>query len=156
MEQLIWSVIIIAFIIYTALKNRAKNRPDTNINRTSDINHKARDEDDKLGRYMEELLGIERSETKQRIAIEREIQEPLEERSTPREEPEAKRRLSHLESPLLKEHRVELEPILPEKRETLHAKFPWSNLSWKDLTNAIVLSEIIGPPISKRKSHRLF
>ncbi len=156
MEQLIWSIIIIAFIIYTALKNRARNRPDTNIDRVPDVEHKAREEDDKLGRYMEELLGIERPETKQQIAIEREIQEPLEERITPGGEPEAKRRLSHLESPLLKEHRVKLKPLLPEEGEIPHAKFPWNNLSGKDLTNAIVLSEIIGPPISKRKSHRLF
>ena len=156
MEQLVWSLIIIVFIIYTALKNRARNRPDTNIDRASDVKHKARDEDDKLGRYMEDLLGIERPETKQQIAIEREIQEPLKERITPREEPEAKRRLSHLESPLIKEHRVKLKSTLPQERETHHAKFPWSNLSGKDLTNAIVLSEIIGPPISKRKSHRLF
>ena len=153
MEQLIWSIIIIAFIIFTALKNRARNRLDTNIDRTSDVEHKARDEDDKLGRYMEELLGIERPETKQQTAIEREIQEPPEEKITPREEPEAKIRLSHLESPL---HGERQKPPLPKKRETRHAKFPWSNLSGKDLKNAIVLSEIIGPPISKRKSHRLF
>ncbi len=156
MEQLIWSVIIVAFIIYTALKNRARNRPDTNKSRTSDVEHKGGDGDDRLGRYMEELLGIERPETEPRIEIEREILEPLEERITPREEPEAKERVVHFDSPLLKEHRMKQKPPLPEERETRHAKFPWNNLSGKDLTNAIVLSEIIGPPISKRKSHRLF
>ena len=40
MEQLVWSLIIIVFIIYTALKNRARNRPDTNIDRASDVKHK--------------------------------------------------------------------------------------------------------------------
>ncbi len=156
MEQLIWSLIIIAFIIYTALKNRARNRPDTNIDRASDVEHKARDEDDRLGKYMEKLLGIERPETKQQIEIEQEIQKPLKERITPREEPEAKERVGHFESPLLKEHRVKRKPPLPEEREIHHAKFPWGNLSRKDLPGAIILSEIIGPPISKRKSHRLF
>ncbi|MBC8551938.1 MAG: hypothetical protein H8D23_20000 [Candidatus Brocadiales bacterium] len=153
MEQLIWSVIIMAFIIYTALKNRARNRRDSNIDRASDVDHKARDEDDKLGRYMEELLGIERPDTKQQIEIEREIQKPLKERITPRKESEAKKRVGHFETPL---HRVKQKPPSPQEREIHHAKFPWSNLSGKDLTNAIVLSEIIGPPISKRKSHRLF
>ena len=40
MEQLVWAIIIIVFIIYTALKNRARNRPDTNIDRTADTNRK--------------------------------------------------------------------------------------------------------------------
>jgi hypothetical protein len=156
MEQLVWSLIIIVFIIYTALKNRARNRPDTNIDRASDVEHKAGNKDNKLGRYMEELLGIERSDTKQQIEIEREIQKPLKERITPRKESEAKKRVGHFESPLAKEHRVKRKQPSPEEREIHHAKIPWSNLSGKDLTNAIVLSEIIGPPISKRKSHRLF
>ena len=69
MEQLVWAIIIIVFIIYTALKNRARNRPDTNIDRTADTEQKTREEDDRLGRYMEELLGIERPETKPQIKI---------------------------------------------------------------------------------------
>ena len=153
MEQLVWSLIIIVFIIYTALKNRARNRPDTNIDRASDVEHKAGNEDDKLGRYMEELLGIERPDTKQQIAIEQAIQKPLKERITPRKESETKKRVGHFESPL---HRERQKPPLPEKKEICHSKFPWGTLSKKNLPNAIILSEIIGPPISKRKSHRLF
>ena len=153
MEQLVWSLIIIVFIIYTALKNRARNRPDTNIDRASDVEHKARDKDDKLGRYMEDLLGIERPEAKSQINIEQEIQKPIKERIAPREESEAEKRVDHFESPLQRERQ---KPPLPKKREICHSKSPWGNLSGKDLANAIVLSEIIGPPISKRKSHRLF
>ncbi len=177
MEQLVWALIIIVFIIYTALKNRARNRPAINIDRTADTEQKTGDEDDKLGRYMEELLGIKRSETKQQIEIEREIHKPLKERITPGKESEAKKRVGHFESPLIKEHREKSEakkkvghfesPLIkehrekqksspPEKREIYHAKFPWGTLSKKDLPSAIILSEIIGPPISKRKSHRLF
>ena len=156
MEQLIWSLLIIVFIIYTALKNRARNRPDTNIERASDVEHKEGAEDDKLGRYMEELLGIERTETKPQIKKEREIQKPLKERIAPREESEAKKRVGHFVSPLVEEHRERQKHTLPEKREICHSKFPWGTLSKKDLPNAIILSEIIGPPISKRKSHRLF
>jgi hypothetical protein len=156
MEQLVWAIIIVVFIIYTALKNRARNRPAINIDRTADTEQKTGDEDDKLGRYMEELLGIERSETKQQIEIEREIHKPLKERITPGEESEAKKRVGHFESPLIKEHREKQKSSPPEKREIYHAKFPWGTLSKKDLPSAIILSEIIGPPISKRKSHRLF
>ncbi len=70
MEQLVWSLIIIVFIIYTALKNRARNRPAANKERTSEVEHKARHEHDRLGRYMEELLSIERSETESQIGVE--------------------------------------------------------------------------------------
>ncbi|MEK6767340.1 MAG: hypothetical protein AABY49_14100, partial [Planctomycetota bacterium] len=50
----------------------------------------------------------------------------------------------------------EWEPHVPGKKEIYGAKFPWRTLSRKDIPNAIIFSEIIGPPISKRKSHRLF
>ena len=153
MEQLVWAIIMIAILIFTALKKRARSRPDTNIDRASKTEQKTRREPDRLGRYMEELLGIKRPEAKSQINIEREIQKPIKERIAPREESEAEKRVGHFESPL---HRERQKPPLPEKREICHSKFPWVNLSGKDLTNAIVLSEIIGPPISKRKSHRLF
>ena len=93
MEQLVWAIIIIVIIIYTALKNRARNRPATNIDRTADTEQKTGEGSDRLGRYMEELLGIERPETKPQIRIKREIQKPLKERVTPGEESEAKKRL---------------------------------------------------------------
>ncbi|MBC8554027.1 MAG: hypothetical protein H8D23_30830 [Candidatus Brocadiales bacterium] len=156
MEQLVWAIIIIVFIIYTALKNRARNRPDTNVNRKVDTEQKTGKENDRLGRYMEELLGIERPETKPQIRRKREAQKPFKERVKPKEESGAKKRIGHFDSPLLKEHREKRKPPLPEKREICHPKFPWGSLSKKDLPSAIILSEIIGPPISKRKSHRLF
>ncbi len=158
MEQLVWAIIMIVFLIFIALKNRARarNRPDTNIDRTADTEQKTRKEDDRLGRYMEELLGIERPEPKPQIRTKRETPKPVKERIKPREEPEIKKKVGQFESPLAKEHREKRKSHLPEKKEIYHAKFPWGNLSRKDLPNAIILSEIIGPPISKRKSHRLF
>lgn len=156
MEQLVWAIVIVVFIIYTALKNRARNRPATNIDRTDDTEQIKREEGDRLGRYMEELLGIKRPETKPQIKIKQETQKPLKERVTPGKEPEAKKRVGQFESSLAKEHRAKRKPPSHEKREIYHTKFPWGNLSRKDLPNAIILSEIIGPPISKRKSHRLF
>jgi hypothetical protein len=152
MEQLVWAIIIIVFIIFTALKNRARNRLGINTDRTADAEPKTRGEQDRLGRYMEELLGIERPETKPQIEIKRETQKPLKQQVSPREESEAKEMDDRFTSQLVEDQKSPL----PEKREIYHAKFPWSTLSKKDLPNAIILSEIIGPPISKRKSHRLF
>ncbi len=156
MEQLVWSLIIIAFIIYTALKNRARNRPNASIDRTDNAELKTRAEHDRLSRYMEDLLGIEQTENKPQIGIERKALKPLGEKVATGEESGVKKRVGHLESPLKKEQREEQTSTPPEKRKGSHAKFPWGNLSGKDLPGAIILSEIIGPPISKRKSHRLF
>jgi FtsZ-interacting cell division protein ZipA len=152
MEQIVWSIIIIVFIIYTALKNRAKNRPDAYIDKTANVNLKARNERDKLSRYMEELLGIEGAETKPQFETEREIQKSLEQKVTQEEELEAETKVVLPTAPLMDKQKSPT----PAEREIYHASFPWETLSRKDIRSAIVLSEIIGPPISKRKSHRLF
>ena len=152
MEQLFWAIIVIVIIIFTALKNRARNRPDTNIDRTNQTGQKTRKE---LGRYMEELLGIERAETRPQRR-ERKIPKPLQERVTPRAKPEVEKDVNQFESPSAKELSEKRTLPFPEKKGSYHAKFPWSMLSKQDLSNAVILSEIIGPPISKRKSHRLF
>ncbi len=156
MEQLIWAIIMIVIVIFTALKNRARNRPATNIDSTSKTEQKTRKETDRLGLYMEELLGIDRAETKPQIRIKRKIPKPLQERVAPRVETETEKEVVQVESPLAKKLNDEQTAPLPEKRGICHAEFPWGSLSRKDLPSAIILSEIIGPPISKRKSHRLF
>ncbi len=156
MEQLVWAIIIVVFIIYTALKNRARNRPAINIDRTADTEQKRGEEDDKLGRYMKELLGIERPETKTQIRVKKEEPKPLKRRVKPKPEPERKDQIGQFESPLSKIYEKKQKSPLPEKGKIYHTKFPWGTLSKKDLPGAIILSEIIGPPISKRKSHRLF
>lgn len=158
MEQLVWAIIMIIFIVFTALKNRARSRersrPDTD--RTTDIEQVTREEADKLGKYMEELLGIKRPEPEPRISTKRELSRPAKERITPKEKPEIKKKVGQFESPLEKKFDEKRESSLPAEKEIYHAGFPWGTLSKKDLPGAIILSEIIGPPISKRKSHRLF
>jgi hypothetical protein len=155
MEQLVWAIIIIVFIIYTALKNRARSRniPDTNIDRTADTEQKKGETGDRLGRYMEDLLGIERAAvTKPQIEIERKTQKPLRQKVTTREELEAEEKVDLVTSPLVEK----LGPLPSKEREASQANFPWGTLSRKGIRSAIILSEIIGPPIAKRKSHRLF
>ncbi|MBT5306749.1 MAG: hypothetical protein HOI47_15215 [Candidatus Scalindua sp.] len=156
MEQLVWAIIMIAILIFTALKKRARSRPDTNIDRASKTEQKTRREPDRLGRYMEELLGIDREETKPQIRRERKTPKPLHKKVTPRVKAEIEKDVDQFESPLAKKHSEKRTSPLPEKKGSYYAKFPWSGLSKQDLSNAIILSEIIGPPISKRKSHRLF
>ena len=148
MEQLVWAIIIIIFIIFTALKNRARNRPKTE--------HKPEEERDKLSRYMEELLGTEIPETKPEIRIDEERYELLEKEVRPEPEPEIEKRIGQFESPLTKIYEKKSKPPIPEKKDIYCSKLPWGTLSGKDLKNAIIFAEILGPPISKRKGHRLF
>ena len=148
MEQLVWAIIIIVFIIFTALKNRARNRPKTE--------HKPEEERDKLSRYMEELLGTEKPETKPEIRIDEERYELLEKEVRPKPVPIIEEKIGQFESPLTKIYEKKPKPPIPEKKDIYRAKFPWGTLPGKDLKNAIIFAEILGPPISKRKSHRLF
>ena len=148
MEQLAWAIIIIIFIIFTALKNRARNRPKTE--------HKPEEERDKLSRYMEELLGTEIPETKPEIRIDEERYELLEKEVRPKPVPIIEEKIGQFESPLTKIYEKKPKPPIPEKKDIYCSKIPWDTLSGKDLKNAIIFAEILGPPISKRKSHRLF
>jgi len=148
MEQLVWAIIIIIFIIFTALKNRARNRPKTE--------HKPEEERDKLSRYMEELLGTEIPETKPEIRIDEERYELLEKEVRPKPVPIIEEKIGQFESPLTKIYEKKPKPPISEKKDIYRAKFPWGTLPGKDLKNAIIFAEILGPPISKRKSHRLF
>ncbi len=156
MEQLVWAIIIIVFIIFTALKNRARNRPDTTFERTPDSDHEAKEGSDKLARYMEELLGIETPETKPQVRVERKEPKPLEKRVRTKPAPIIEKRVDQFESPLTKIYEKKPKPPIPEKKDIYSARLPWGTLSGKDLKNAIIFAEILGPPISKRKSHRLF
>ncbi len=148
MEQLVWAIIIIVFIVFTALKNRARNRPKTE--------HKPEEERDKLGKYMEELLGIETPETKPQVRVERKEPKPLEKRVRTKPEPIIEKKVSQFESPLTKIYEKTTKPPIPGKKDIYRSRLPWGTLSGKDLKNAIIFAEILGPPVSKRKSHRLF
>ncbi len=156
MEQLVWAIIIIIFIIFTALKNRARNRPDTTFERAPDSDHEEKEGRDKLARYMEEVLGIETPETKPQVRVERKEPKPLEKRVRTKPEPKIEKRVGQFESPLAKRYEEKWKAPVHEKKDIYRAKFPWGTLSGKDLKNAIIFAEILGPPISKRKSHRLF
>ncbi len=148
MEQLVWAIIIIVFIIFTALKNRARNRPDTVTDNTE------YEKSDKISGYMEELLGIEIPEAKPRRRIKKEIPESLKKTAPPKLKTEEK--IGQFESPLTKKYEQKTKSSFLESKNVYNVNFPWGTLSKKDLPRAIVLSEIIGPPISKRKEHRLF
>ena len=156
MEQLVWAIIIIIFIIFTALKNRARNKPRTTSERAPDSDHEEKEERDKLTRYMEELFGTEIPETKPQVRVERKEPKPLEKRVKTKPEPIVEKKVGLFESPLAKKYEEKWKAPVHEKKDIYRAEFPWDTLSGKDLKNAIIFAEILGPPISKRKSHRLF
>ncbi len=160
MEQLVWAIIFVIFIIITVLKNRARKKTRTTTRVPLEIKKKVEERQDRLGKYLEEILGIERPEPEpelqsQGITIEEEKPRPLKERVTPITKPEEEV-VGEFESPLMKELREREKAVIPEKKELYRAKFPWGIISKENLPGAIVFAEILGPPMSKRKSHRLF
>lgn len=172
MEQLVWAIIIIIFIIFTALKNRARNKPEPTIDREMGAEYQTKEESDRLGSFLEEILGIETPEKRPKIRVEKDRPKPLKDlpdyiqagRVTPKQEPILDEKVCEPEPARLRSGGLALDeqiqeeskPHVPEKKEICGARFPWRTLSKKDIPNAIIFSEIIGPPISKRKSHRLF
>ncbi len=157
MEQLVWAIIFVIFIIITVLKSRARKKTLTTTEKPMEVKKKVEERQDRLGRYLENILGIERPEPEpQRITIEEEKPRPLKERVTPKTKLEKEEVVGKFESPLMKELREREKAVIPEKKKLYRAKFPWGTISKKDLRSAIIFAEILGPPISKRKSHRLF
>ena len=112
MEQLVWAIIIIIFIIFTALKNRARNKPRTTSERTPDSDHEAKEGRDKLSRYMEELLGTEIPETKPENRIDEERYELLEKEVRPKPVPIIEEKIGQFESPLTKIYRKKFSSIM--------------------------------------------
>ncbi len=156
MEQVVWAIIFVIFNVITVLKNRARKKTRTTIEKTMEVKKKVKERQEGLGKYLEEILGIERPEPEpQRITVEEEKPRPLRKRVKPKTKPEEEV-VGEFESPLMKEFREREKAVIPEKKELYRAKFPWGIISKEDLRSAIVFAEIIGPPISKRKSHRLF
>ena len=157
MEQVVWAIIFVIFIIITVLKSRARKKTLTTTEKPMEVKKKVEERQDRLGKYLENILGIERPEPEpQRITIEEEKPGPLKEIVKPKTRPEKEEVVGEFESPLMKEIREREKAVIPEKKELYRAKFPWGIISKKDLRSAIIFAEILGPPISKRKSHRLF
>ncbi len=157
MEQVVWVIIFVIFIIITILKNRARRKTLTTTEKPIEIKKKVEERQDRLGKYLKEILGVEIQEPEpQRITIEKEKPGPLRKRVTPKTIPEKEEGIGDFESPLMKEFREREKAVIPEKKELYKVKFPWGTISREDLPGAIIFAEILGPPISKRKSHRLF
>ncbi len=157
MEQVVWAIIFVIFIVITVLKNRARKKARTTIEKPMEVKKKVKERQAGFGKYLEKILGVEIPEPEpQRITIEEEKPGPLRERVTPKTKPEKEEVVGEFESPLMKEFREREKAVIPEKKELYQVKFPWGIISRENLPSAIIFAEIIGPPISKRKSHRLF
>ena len=161
--QLIWAIIFVIFLVITVLKNRARMKSGTSRERIEEEKRKAREGRETLSTYLEEILGIEKPERKPRKRVQENKQKitaikkkprPLTKSDVP--ESEVKKRIGEFTSPLTERAIGKKQPVPPKKRDSYHKKFPWETESKEDLQDAIVFAEIIGPPIAKRKNHRLF
>lgn len=155
MEQLVWAIIFIIFIIITALKNRTRKKQDTITRKTTKLKEKTKKQQERLGKYLEEIFGIEIPEPEPKeITLVKEKTRPTKKKVKPKTKKE--KGFGTFTSPLIERLEEKERPFVPEKKELYQAKLPWGKISKKDLPRAIIFSEIIGPPISKRKRHRLF
>ena len=161
--QFIWAILFVIFLVITALKNRARKKPDTSRERIIEEKLKAREGRGTLSTYLEEILGIEEPEKKPQTRVQEKKQKITAIKKKPRPfkksdvpEPEVKKRIGKFTSPLTERAIGKKQPVPPKKIDRYHKKFPWETKSNEDLQNAIVFAEIIGPPLAKRKNHRLF
>lgn len=186
MEQLIWAVIFIVFIVITALKNRSRLEDNT-ADGTKRARSRMQGRKEMLGRYFEEVFGVggpkkerptsesgpeidengtdglgheelydkDDSEVEQPVIIDEEREErPAETGVSEKPVLKPEDRLGGFTSSLIERYKEE--PVVTEKEEPHQKGFSMELLSQKSLPNAIILAEIIGPPISKRKGRRLF
>lgn len=157
-EQLIWAFLILMFLIVSALKNlqKQKKRQEAKAKPipTREAPRKKPKSDKTLQDFLEDLMGIERPKKRPPIRYEPEEPAPTIVLEQPKEEPileeepseGTKGILVHLEG--LKTPQSSFEVTKTLEHPVLLPK--------KDLKRMVILSEIIGPPIAKRKTHRLF
>lgn len=150
-EQLIWAFLIIMFLVLSIIKSmKQQQRAKTAATQKPAQRRRPRSPDD-VERFLEELMGVERPREKPPIRYEEEEETARPRRPKPepivQEAPAevARGGLGQLEG--FEEYPVP-EPPSAEEQPVKKPKY--------DLKKAIIFSEIIGPPISKRKTHRLF
>lgn len=151
LEQLLWAVLILIFLVISALKNlqKQKKRAGTKPIPARETPRRRPKSDEELRGFLEELMGIERPKEKppirretEEIALKQPKKKPIIKEALPEVSKGTLVQLEGLKTPLPSEvpKTVEHPAIIPKK----------------DLKRMIILSEIIGPPIAKRKTHRLF
>ena len=175
MEQLVWAIIFIVFIIITALKSRSRLKDNKTADGPTRARSRMEGRKEMLGRYFEEVFGVEASKKERPISeagpevdengtdeydheeiydTETEPQVIIEEEKEEKPVLTTEDRVGGFTSSLIEKYKEE--PVVTDKKKIDQAGFSKELLSQKSLPNAIILAEIIGPPISKRKERRLF
>jgi hypothetical protein len=154
-EQLIWAVLILIFLVVSALKNfqKQKKRTGSKPVPTKETPKRRPKSDEEVRGFFEELMGIERPKERPPIRYETEEAVPPVAPKRPKRKPRFEEEPSEVPKGLLVQLRGLETP--PPSEEPKTVKRPVI-LPKGGLRNAIILSEIIGPPIAKRKTHRLF
>lgn len=160
-SQLIWVIIFVIFLVVTVLKNRARMKSGQAEDKTRGEKLRTREGRDRLSNFLEEIFIREERERKplvrerkQQIKTVRKKTEAQPARVSPKPKVREKRGKSAFS---LAEQAIGKKRPLPLKKgESLHKKRPWETNSKEDLQGAIVFAEILGPPLAKRKNHRLF
>ncbi len=158
LEQLIWAIVILIFIVASALKNLRKKRPGAKPIPTPEPSKGRPKSDDDLRRFLEELMGIERPKEEPPIRVETEEAAPPVILKRPKKKPKPEPKIVKEEPVEVTRSRlVQLEGMKTQPSTEVPKPLERPVTPPKsELKRAIILSEIIGPPLAKRKTHRLF
>ncbi|MDR4506155.1 MAG: hypothetical protein MRK01_15390 [Candidatus Scalindua sp.] len=160
-SQLIWVILFVIFLVVTVLKNRARMKSGQAEDKPRGEKLRTRGGRDRLSNFLEEIFIREELERKPLVHERKQQIKALEKKTSAKPErvgpkPEARKKIGESTYPL-SEHAIgEKKPLHLKKKDPLQKKRPWETNSKDDLQGAIVFAEILGPPIAKRKNHRLF
>ncbi|MCP5005649.1 MAG: hypothetical protein GY941_17195 [Planctomycetes bacterium] len=159
--QIIWAIIFVVFLIVTILRNRArvKTSPSKEIPRGNKQRTVERNET--LGNLIEEVFGMEglvrkpkTQKRKQKSKVSE--KEPGTRQKIEKPGPKVRSKIGEFTHSLPLKVKEEKKHTHISKEERVYKTRPWKAKSKEALQDAIVFAEIIGPPIAKRKNHRIF
>ncbi len=160
-SQLIWAIIFVIFLVITALKNRARMKTGPTRKQSRGKTVRRRERGEPLSNFLEEIFGIEEPERgpkvqKRKQQIKAGEKKPRAKQKRVEPKPKERKKIGEFTYSLAERSKEATKPPHPKKDERVLKKRPWETKSNKDLQDAIVFAEIVGPPIAKRKNHRLF
>jgi hypothetical protein len=159
--QLIWVIIFVIFLVTTVLKNRARMKSGPAREKARGQKMGTTEGGDRLSKFFEEIFVREEPKRKPRAYERKQQIKPLEKK--PRTEPKSidpkpkgRNKIGETTSSLAEQREEEKKSLHLKKEESFQKERLWEINSKEDLQGAIVIAEILGPPIAKRKNHRLF
>ncbi len=159
--QIIWAIIFVVFLIVTILRNRSRVKTGPTRETPRGSKHRAVERSETLENLMEKVFGMEGLVKKPKTQKRKQKSKASEKRQGARQkveksEPKVRNEVggfTHSLHPKTKEEKKH--PHIGKEARGRNTR-PWEAKTKEALQDAIIFAEIIGPPIAKRKNHRIF